>query len=50
MTWFGSGSEQKMLVGQKHYNIKIRTKYGQQEKSTNWLLRCWQENLINPQQ
>ena len=33
MIQFGFGFVQKMLVVKKHYDIKIKTKYGQQKKS-----------------
>lgn len=33
MIQFGFEFVQKMLVVQKHFDIKIKTKYGQQKKS-----------------
>ena len=33
MIQFGFGFVQKTLVVQKYYDIKIKTKYGQQKKS-----------------
>ena len=34
MIQFGFGFVQKMLVVQKHFDIKIKTKYWQQKKSS----------------
>ena len=40
----------KKLAAQKHYNIKIITKYGLQKKNTNQSQTCWLAHQLRKQQ
>lgn len=50
MIQFGFGFVQKMLVVKKHYDIKIKTKYGQQKKSMGWSLKFWPVHRVKKRQ